>query len=181
MGGMGSGRWGWHTRASTVEASLVIDIGMLGRKKWLRPGYGGTLSWTCGGRPSGHIGYEVRAHAAGLVLTLAYKWTPWGQDKAEEIREDMLLQAEPMRFGGVRWWGRCPLGTDGRTCGRRVAKLYKPPGARYFGCRQGYRLTYTSCQESHRYDGLERMLAGQMGWNVEEVREAMRQMRTGKG
>jgi len=35
-------------------------------------------------------------------------------------------------------------------CGRRVAKLYLPRGARYFGCRHCYDLTYLSCQRSDK-------------------------------
>jgi hypothetical protein len=35
-------------------------------------------------------------------------------------------------------------------CGRRVGKLYLPPGGRYYGCRQCHDLTYTSCQQSDK-------------------------------
>jgi hypothetical protein len=55
-------------------------------------------------------------------------------------------------YGGVRWWFRCPLSRDGYDCQRRVAKLYLPPGGRYFGCRHCYNLTYKSCQESHKLE-----------------------------
>ena len=38
-----------------------------------------------------------------------------------------------------------------------MAKLYLPPGSRYFGCRRCHRLTYTSCQEhDKRVDALRR-------------------------
>ncbi len=39
-----------------------------------------------------------------------------------------------------------------------MGKLYYPPGGIYFGCRQCYKLTYESCQESHKYDGLWRSM-----------------------
>ena len=39
-------------------------------------------------------------------------------------------------------------------CSRRAAKLHLPPGARYFACRRCYDLTYTSCQDSHRFDAV---------------------------
>jgi hypothetical protein len=51
------------------------------------------------------------------------------------------------RFGGLRWWFLCPLIVNGRACGRRVGKLYLPPGGRHVGCRRCHRLTYTSCQQ----------------------------------
>jgi hypothetical protein len=36
---------------------------------------------------------------------------------------------------------------------RRVAKLYLPSGSKYFGSREAYALTYTSCQESRKSPG----------------------------
>jgi hypothetical protein len=67
------------------------------------------------------------------------------------------LEALPLPFGGERWWGRCPLVLDGRSCGRRVRKLYLAPGARYFGCRLCYRLSYRSAQDhDKRVDALRR-------------------------
>lgn len=48
-------------------------------------------------------------------------------------------------FGGRRRWFRCPRA----GCGRRVAKLYKPPSATYFLCRHCHQLTYEGRQQ-HR-------------------------------
>jgi hypothetical protein len=56
--------------------------------------------------------------------------------------------------------------------------LYLPPRARYFGCRHCHDLTYTSCQESHKYDGVYRRLAASTGYDLDTVREALNQ--TGK-
>jgi hypothetical protein len=67
------------------------------------------------------------------------------------------LEGLPLHFGGRRWWGICPLVGNGQACNRRVGKLYLPPGGRYFGCRQCYRLTYRSVQEhDKRVDALRR-------------------------
>ncbi len=57
-------------------------------------------------------------------------------------------------FGGRRWWWICPLTKHGPPGGRRVGKLYLPPDGPAFGCRQCYEVTYTSYQESHKYDRL---------------------------
>jgi hypothetical protein len=55
----------------------------------------------------------------------------------------------------------CPLITNGEAGGARVKKLYLPPGARHFGCRGCYHLTYTSCQiQGTRFEG---MLSGVFG------------------
>jgi len=44
------------------------------------------------------------------------------------------LTTTPLPWGGLRWWFTCPLVVEGRSCGRRVGKLYLPPGRGYFGC-----------------------------------------------
>jgi hypothetical protein len=63
-----------------------------------------------------------------------------------------------------------PLARDGTACHRRVRMLYRPWGARYFGCRACHDLTYRS-RQLHRdrwYEGFERpMKAG------EQLRRAM--------
>jgi hypothetical protein len=51
-----------------------------------------------------------------------------------------------------------------------VGKLYLPPGGRYYGCRHCYDLTYTSCQESHKYDGMWRALAAQCSAEAADMR-----------
>ncbi len=55
MGGLGSGRWGFHTKRDTVEDCLSIDINWCIRKGFINPGHWslGTLSWSgryCGKR-----------------------------------------------------------------------------------------------------------------------------------
>ena len=61
----------------------------------------------------------------------------------------------------------------GGPCGRRVGKLYLPPGGRYYGCRHCHRLTYSSCQDSHKYDGAWRRMALDMGEDFATVKRAM--------
>jgi len=58
-------------------------------------------------------------------------------------------------LGGNRWWFICPLESNGKNCGRRCRILYLPYGAKYFGCRECYGLTY-ECRQAHRnrsYEG----------------------------
>ena len=56
----------------------------------------------------------------------------------------------------------------------RVANLYLPPGGRYFGSREAYGLTYTSCQESGKFSGLYRRLAVDMGADEPTIRRALK-------
>ena len=51
--------------------------------------------------------------------------------------------------------------------------MYLPPGGTYFGCRHCYDLTYTSCQESHYYDSFYSSLAVEMGFSLQEAKEAL--------
>ena len=72
-----------------------------------------------------------------------------------------------------RWWFICPLQHQDGGPPRRVAKLYLPPGERYFGSRAGYGLTYTSCQESGQFRSMFRQLAAEMGMDEKAVRAAL--------
>jgi hypothetical protein len=59
--------------------------------------------------------------------------------------------------GGLLWWFLCPVPLGRGCCGRRVRKLYLPPGGHYFGCRDCHNLTYRSAQEhDKRVDALRR-------------------------
>ena len=66
--------------------------------------------------------------------------------------QDIQITTTPCTYGGVRYWFLCPAVVDGVLCEDRVERLYLPPGAQVFGCRQCYGLTYESCQQSHKYD-----------------------------
>jgi hypothetical protein len=54
-----------------------------------------------------------------------------------------------------------------------VGELHLPPHGRYFGCRHCHDLTYTSCQESRKYDRVWRMLAESTGYDPAVVKRAM--------
>jgi hypothetical protein len=156
MGGYGSGRWGCHTKADTVEDCLTLDLGQLARARAFAPWHGGTVRWLRGEQERAAIGYTVRPAGGGLTLVLSYRWTRCGAS-GEEVELPIALETTPLHFGGVRWWGRCPLAVNGVGCGRRAGKLYLPPGGRYFGCRLCNNLTYRSAQEhDKRVDALRR-------------------------
>jgi hypothetical protein len=136
MGGMSSGRWGWHTKRQTVDESRTLDLSELARDGAFAPGRSGRVRWLRGETETASISYTVGEQAGGLVLTLHYTLMRSGESVDIPVR----LETTRLRFGGVRWWGRCP-------CGRRVRKLYLPGGATRFACRQCHGLTYASAQE----------------------------------
>ena len=75
--------------------------------------------------------------------------------------QDLETTTSPCNYGGQRRWLVCPghvreleemgiyntLG-DGGECGRRVCKLYRPPGGKQFLCRHCLNLTYLSTRVS---------------------------------
>ena len=58
-----------------------------------------------------------------------------------------------------RGFARAEAGARGR----------RMPGGRHFGSREGYGLTYTSCQESGKSRGLYRLLAAEMGTDEKTI------------
>jgi hypothetical protein len=176
MGGPNSGRWHDHTKATTVQDCLDLDLNSFARERAFTPGFTGAVHWRRGGVPTGSVGYTVRQAGSGLVLVLSYSHTSAWDATREAVELPIVLESLPQHLGGVRWWARCPLVLDGRPCSRRVGKLYLPPGGRYFGCRCCYGLTYTSCQESHQDDRLARVLARNMGVDFAAARRALAQL-----
>ncbi len=175
MGGPGSGRLPTFNTKTTVEQCLVLaaDRSLLGQF----PEEGAvrySLTWRHGNREEGSIGCCAMTRDGERRLALRYRTTP-RQGESEQIEEPIELTWTPCRFGGRRWWFRCPLIRNGQLCGRRVAKLYLPPGGRYFGCRHCYDLTYTSAQEAHKYDRLFAHVAGELGtdWTPAMVKRAL--------
>jgi hypothetical protein len=149
MGGFGSGRWGWHRKASTVESCLDLDLGVFTRRgRTPAPGTAGVLRWLKDGVETSTVGYRVEQ---GPVVRLRYT-ALFGRSNEPDAAVEMPIKlvAADMPQGGVKWWGRCPLAVGSVPCRREVAFLYLPPGERYFGCRVCHRLVYASAQSWDR-------------------------------
>lgn len=169
MGGYGSGLHRSTGRRATVEESLTLSAGDWSR--WgvmtARPGTAGSFEWYRGPQEdrvrTGSIGYRVTGPGEVMLL---YRW---GGDDGRDMSYPVRVESVPIPngHGGVRWWLLCPL------CDRRVGKIHLPPGADRFGCRTCHRLTYESCRESRKYDGLWRDLAASTGRDVADVRRVM--------
>ena len=92
----------------------------------------------------------------------------------EQINYRLNLATTKPLYGGLRWWMVCPLSINGKPCKRRTRRLYLPPGGKYFGCRQCYSLTYTSCQESHKFDSAFNEMAKSFpGTTGKEIRKLL--------
>ena len=172
MGGLGSGWQG--SKKITVEASLSLSMPALLRKKALVAGAwtSGSWAWTYEGaeRPHARLGYEAN------LVDLADSWLRLRYEvRGEAVDYKVRLVTTRPTYGGLRWWFVCPLRRPEGGPARRAGKLYLPPGGRYFGSRDAYTLTYTSCHESRKYDGLYRRLAADMGIDTGLVRHALKQ------
>ena len=104
-------------------------------------------------------------------LRLAYDRTSGGE--RESVSYELAVEVRPCNFGGWRLYFRCPLVKRGQPCVQRGEKLYLPSGARYFGCRMCYGLTYRSAQEAHHFDGLFKRLGREMGVEPRELERAL--------
>lgn len=182
MGGPGSGNrfhTGRNGKKNTVEDCLSLDANRWMREGVLKAGVRQAGSWRWAYRAGG--GFTVNYEADTLdpswpTIRLWYTWI-WTSTKQQELADYRAqLTATCPRFGGLRWWFVCPLTVGGRPCGRRVGKLYLPPHGRYFGCRHCYDLTYTSCQESRKFDRLYQSMALNLGWDVGSVKRVMNRM-----
>jgi hypothetical protein len=165
MGGSGSGRWGWHDKKTTVEECLSLSAGKLAWDGIVAQSPGaGWLSWTNTATDEQIASAGYSREIKGDLVVLRLRYTATRRDgESVSVEEPIWLQTTPSAVGGRRWWFTCSLVMDGRLCVRRVGKLYLPPGSRYFGCRHCHDLTYTSCQDSHRYDRLFGRLARETG------------------
>jgi hypothetical protein len=179
VGGPGSGRRQGYRR-TTAEECERLSISTVKKALAHGPGWRGSVSWTSRGRPCGSLVYEtVKAGPYGLGVRLLYRFTD-GPGDPESLDYTVELTRTPCHYGGHRWWFVCGASRGGVYCGRRCAKLYRPPGAKYFACRECYDLTYASCQDSHKYDRLFARLAADCDLPVNVVKRGLKR-RYGRG
>ncbi len=145
-------RGGWGKL--TVEDSLSFDAVVLHRKGVFRslPGTQYTYEWSRSGSGADrNIGYTVvELPGVAMGLRLNYEVSDRGSTTKHQMQYVVEVTSTRCRFGGRRFWLRCPLVRNGVPCKRRVLQLYLPPGGRVFGCRKCHGLTYRICQEHDR-------------------------------
>lgn len=131
MGGWGSGRH-WLSKKRTVEECLTLDVNKLVKVDLLGKPFA-EVRWSREGKEIASVSFARRSD----ILTLY-----------EPLAQDIPLVTTQLNFGGRRFWFLCP------NCRRRVGRLHLPHGRSFFFCRRCYDLTYTSCQECHKFDRL---------------------------
>lgn len=134
MGGPGSGNWQKSSHKTLVEDCLHIDIRQMSRSGCLDPWQRYSWKWQNGC----NITIETRPDAIELFYSISYNGQPH-----EDVSYKVPLSWTSCSYGGKRPWLICP----GKSCGKRVAKLYL--AGKYFLCRHCNNMAYSS-QRDHK-------------------------------
>ena len=126
----------------TCESCKALDVRQLHRSDRLRPGLRFSWKWTRGDIPSGDIQIMTENDAIWLI----YRVRRLGAREWKDIQQRVHLTWTKCHLGGRRPWFQCPVSSNGKYCGRRVAKLHLTH--ELFACRQCSGLAYESQQES---------------------------------
>ncbi len=97
MGGYGSGRWNWHTKATTVEEALGLPTthlreGLTSVAEGKAAFAHGTLQWSRGGRVTNSIGYLIASRVGLPLVRLIYTTT---RPTGEKIDSNYQVLAVP--------------------------------------------------------------------------------------
>lgn len=158
MGGSGSGIWYRWSKRGTTEASHSIDIRWLKREGALVPGGVRRITWSCNGKKTGSIGYQVFPDFIVLKFRQRQQGSKW-----ENVEQCVYFDWTPLTFG-LRQWFECP------HCQRRVAVIYGV--GKYFLCRHCSGLKYESQNEDvasralRKQQKLNEKLKAPDGWDA---------------
>ena len=148
MGGLGSGGSRYGGRCTTSQSCELSTVHLRRQGAFKHAGASSVSVWSCGGERVASIVWRTTMED-GPRLHLSYTYTP-ARESPRQINEAFYLVATWPHIGGQRWWIGC-------MCGRRVARLYKAPGAYLFRCRRCYRLTYASQNETREWRAFRRL------------------------
>lgn len=151
MGGSNSGRTGGYPTSGRTQ-SFILNLSKIMRAMKGQPS-GATATVRFGeGGSLGHVEITLALDPKYLdgMATLRYELEQYSRRIPERTQYIRLL-SEPCRFGGRRWFFKCPA--TGRPC----TKLYLPNGADHWRSRNGFKLAY-DCQREAPIDRLHRRL-----------------------
>ena len=133
------------------------------------------MTWTGSEDFLAEVGYTIQNDADGLAIRIRPQYAKFNSGLMR-LEESMIrITTTQPHLGGDRHWFMCPVMRDGKNCGRRVGRLYLPPGAGVFGCRVCHNLTYKSAREHHKrkhavVPDLDVLLASLRSRNPQRVR-----------
>jgi hypothetical protein len=175
MGGYGSTRWGSHSKRDTVGDGLVLSMRPL--LKLIKEGreWPGLVTWSRGEEKRAEI--SVALEPGDGWTFLRFKYTAGRGENKRDVSYLVEIVSVPTPKGGLKWYFLCP-GHSG-TCRRRCSKLYTAPGSSVFACRECHNLTYTTSQESHKFDSIYKHLAQDMGgqFTARDIERTLRRIK----
>jgi hypothetical protein len=131
-------------RRATCESCRTLDVRPLHRRNLLRPGLRLHHLWSWDGERWGDINIATEHDA----ILLDYRVRLFGATEWKDIQQRVPITWTNGRFGGRRPWFKCVVSSNGKYCGRRVAKLYAD--GELFACRHCYGLAYDSQRQNPR-------------------------------
>ncbi len=132
---------------TVVEDCKKVQMWWLKKHGYLNGHRWGGIEWTNGYDDSkSSIGFTVSTNKLFIQFDYTQTDYPSGQKTYLDYKFDLVTT--PCNYGGVRYWFICGLYKNGQYCGRRVAKIYKPPGTKWFGCRYCWDLSYEERQKN---------------------------------
>ncbi len=141
----------YFDKKDTVEDCRSVSISFLRKHGYLSEPCckSGGIAWkNYLGEETSSIGIVVSTLDGDNYVRFHYTSTDRHSGEKTEYDYKVALTTTPCNLGGVRYWFICRLTKNGVYCGRRVAKLYCAPGAKYYGCRHCYGLSYESRNET---------------------------------
>jgi len=136
------GRPKWTNRLTVEDCPCCLCARSYQRSRTFECPLGttGITTWAhSGGATLGKIEYRVvEGGPTGLALHLPRQYAHVPQFTLIESQLISITSTRP-HLGGKRFWFLC-------ACGKRVGKLYIPPGEESFRCRHCCNLTYESAQ-----------------------------------
>jgi hypothetical protein len=133
------------------ESLLPISIYKFKEWGYLNEAYtAGNIYWADAMGYKKDVLFEI--NLSDKFFKLKYKVRPFGSgEEYQEIEEKYKITSTPCNYGGKRYWFICPMTSNGKHCGKRVANLYIGSGSNYFACRHCYNMTYSSRNDSLNY------------------------------
>jgi hypothetical protein len=134
----------------TCESCRSLDVRLLHRRDVLRAGLLFGWEWPHEASRSA----DIRIKTEDDTILLIYRVRNYGASEWKDAEQRVQLTWTKCHLGGRRPWFLCPVWSNEKYCGRRVAKLYL--AGDLFACRHCWGLAYASQQDSDPIPGLNK-------------------------
>ncbi len=166
------GRWSYGGKTEAdylkkIEASFLRKHGFF--NGWRSDSIVWTSNWD-GKKTS--VGISSSTTSDDKHIRIYYTQTDNDTGEEKDFDYKIPLVTTPCRYGGKRYWFKCPWYKNSVYCGRRVGVLYKDGD--YFACRHCYDLTYSSRKENRRYRYYPLFNTIQLETKIEELEEKIK-------